>query len=182
MNLETILDVRLALKLIGGALFLAAAFASWIYLQFIRPTVEGPSKRTDDIEGRLRVFELAAATAEGKDLPDRVSNLEERSRQLELDVNTLKSSESQRNQQLSQGLLQLGTLIEQLKEDMLRGDIDSRVDSAEALVASLRIAVTLAKLQSQEARDHANEQLSEALAALDNLKAEQRRRTRLPAA
>jgi DNA repair exonuclease SbcCD ATPase subunit len=167
-DLNTALNVRLALVFLGGALLLTVALAAWIHAQFLKPPVE-------DLQKRLRDFELATAAQAGKDLPERVSKLEDRNRQLELDVNTLKTSETQRSVQLTRGLEELAELVDQLKEDMRRGDIDSRVDSAEALVSSIRVAVTLAKLQSQEARDRANEQLNEALAALEKLRIEQRK-------
>ncbi len=167
-DLNTTLNVKLALGFLGAALLLAIGLAAWIYSQFVKPPIE-------DLQKRLREFELATAEQSGKDFPVRVSKLEERIREVELDVNTLKTSENQRSLQLTKGLDELAQLVDQLQEDMRRGDIDSRVDSAEALVSSIRVAVTLAKLQSQEARDRANEQLTDALAALDELKAEQRK-------
>jgi len=167
-DLNTPLNVKLALVFLGGAILLAGAIVTWIYAQFLKPPV-------DDLQKRLREYELANAMQSGKDLPDRLQRVEERVRQLELEVAYLKTSESQRQLQQTRALEELTALIEKLKEDMRRGDIDSRVDSAEALVSSLRVAVTLANLQSQEARDQKNAELREAEAALAKLEAEQLR-------
>ena len=168
IDLNTVLTLKLGLLVVGGGLALAAAFLAWIHAQFIGPPVAS-------LETRLKAFELSQAQQSGRDFPERVGNLEDRMRDAELTIATLRSSEAQRDTQLARGLAGLASLGDKLKDDMQRGDMESRLDSAEALVAARQVAVTLAKLQGQDALDRAKASEAESLADLAELKAEQRK-------
>ena len=104
-----------------------------------------------------------------------MDRLEERVRQAELKVVALETSENQRNSQLTRGLAELADAIAKLKEDIRRGDIESRIDSGEALVSSLQAAFTLAKLQGMDAQERAKAELAEAQTFLEELRLEQRK-------
>lgn len=168
-NLDTDITVKVGLELIGGGVAVAAAFAAWIYAQFIRPV-------TDELRKRVRVVETSTATQAGKELPDRIAKLEERVPTIDKDVAVLLASEQTRNQQLQQTLQALGALIAQLKEDINQGDLDSRISSAQALVKSLQVALTLARIQGVEASERAQVELREAENQLHELLANRQKR------
>ena len=161
VDLNSQLTLKLALQLAGGALVVAAAFAAWIYSQFVKPQLDDQAKR-------LRELEVTSATRIG--LLDEVKTIDGTVRTLENKVSVLDASESQRNLKLNQGLDQLSELNKRLKQEMAHGDLESRVATAETLIRTLAVAGTLAKLQSQEAREKVAAELAEANAQLDRLR------------
>jgi hypothetical protein len=155
MDLNTTLTVRLGMQILGGGLLLAAAFAAWIYVQFIKPLLDDLKNKTDELG-------VTAATAIGRDIPVRIDRLELKVPSIETDVAVLKASEEQRNIRLAQGLSEIADLVKILRNDVNRGDLDSRIASANALVRALQIAVTLAKISSADALERAQSELREA--------------------
>ena len=169
MNLDDQLTVKLALQLGGAGLVIAAAFAAWIYAQFIKPSI-------DALENKVRSLELTAA--ERTKLPARVDAIETDVRAIDKRVVALESSESQRLANLNQGLAKLEELVQSLRHDLTSGDLEARIASAETLVRTLQVAETLAKLQSAEARERIAGESKEAEQALVKLRAELKARPR----
>ena len=89
VDLNSQLTLKLALQIAGGALVVAAAFAAWIYSQFVKPQI-------DDQARRLRDLEVTSATRVR--LIDEVKAIDGAVRVLENKVSVLDASESQRNQ------------------------------------------------------------------------------------
>lgn len=170
IDLNSQLTVKLALQLACGALVIAAAFAAWIYSQFIKPP-------TDNHAERLRQLELDAARR--MKLPEVVKEVDDKVRAMEIKVSVLEASESQRNLKLSQGLDQLSEFNKGLKQEMTHGDLESRIATAETLIRSLSVAATLAKLQSAEAREKVSTEIADANTKLERLR-QQRDTGKLP--
>ena len=122
----------------------------------------------DDHATRLRDLEVTSATRTR--LLDQVKEVDDKVRVLENKVSVLEASENQRTLKLNQGLDQLSDLNKGLKQEMAHGDLESRIATAETLIRTLAVAGTLAKLQSQEARDNVTTELAEANAQLERLR------------
>jgi hypothetical protein len=166
-------SLKLALSIAGSMLLLAAGFCSWVYAQFIAKNIGRIERKFDSQIGELRkrlgTIEVRNAEKDGQDLPERINKIEDQVPQIDKDVAVLKSSEGERNTRLAQGLAELERLVEQLREDINKGDLESRISSAQALVRSLQVAATLAKLQSSDAQERAQHELRAAEATLIDL-------------
>jgi hypothetical protein len=162
--------IKLALQIAGGILTIIAGFSAWIYTQFIAKNVNRVEQRLErlsaDHTNRIAALELERAQRAGTDLPDRLSRLEVQVSSVDKEVAVLKASEAERNTRLAQGLAELERLEEQLRGDINIGDLESRISSAQALVRTLQVAVTLAKLQPSEAQERAQAELRLAEATL----------------
>ena len=175
IDLESGITIKYGLIIVGGGILLLLGFLAWFFDRVLVKRFAALEEDVAKLKASVTAVELRLAEQSGARAPDRIGVLEDRTRQLELSIVVLQAGDAAREKSLAAGLSMLNALGDRLKDDMRRGDMESRLDSAEAMVAARQVAVTLAKIQGPSAEEQEKKALAEALQDLADLKAEQLR-------